>query len=104
MNNAGDNFTRNVQITLNTTQQNKSLYGDGDQRLNLHELESTKLEYLLDCHRQKASRKIACLVHKDFLIQKEAGWQFHPMTPTLKSNHRAAISSGRRTFWRTRVL
>ena len=44
MNNTGANFNRNVQITLNTTQQNKSLYGEGDQRLNLHELESTKLD------------------------------------------------------------
>jgi V8-like Glu-specific endopeptidase len=76
-------FTRNIQISLNTTQQNKSLYGDGDQRINLHELESTKLETSFVATVKEQAEKIACLVHQDFLIQKEDGWQFHPMTPTL---------------------
>jgi NLR family CARD domain-containing protein 3 len=80
MNNA---VTRNVQITLNTTEQNKSLYGEGDQRLNLHELESTKFDTSFIAAVKKQAEKIACLVHKDILIKKEGGWQFHPMTPTL---------------------
>jgi HEAT repeat protein/V8-like Glu-specific endopeptidase len=83
MNNTGADFTWNVQITLNPLEQNKSLYGDGDQRLNLPELESKKLEISLISLVKKQAESIACLVLKDTLIKKEEGWQFHPMTPTL---------------------
>jgi HEAT repeat protein/V8-like Glu-specific endopeptidase len=81
-----NDFTRNIQITLNTSHQNKSLYGEGDQRLNLHELESTKLETSLIATVKQQAKSIACLVRKDVLIPKEDGWQFHPMTPTLRQN------------------
>jgi hypothetical protein len=77
------NVTRSVQITLNTAEQNKSLYGDGDQRLNLHELESTKLDPSFIATVKKQVESIACLVLKDFLVEKDDGWQFHPLTPTL---------------------
>ena len=75
-------FTSSVQITLNTNQQNKVLYGDGDQRLNLPQLESTKLDKSLIATIKKQAESIACLVHKDFLIKKEEGCQLHPMMPT----------------------
>ncbi|MBA3238305.1 MAG: HEAT repeat domain-containing protein [Parachlamydiaceae bacterium] len=78
-------LTRSVQITLNTSQ-NKSLYGDGDQRLNLHELDSIKLDQSFISTVKKQAESIACLVHKDFLIEKGAGWQFHPGTPTLSQS------------------
>jgi ankyrin repeat protein/V8-like Glu-specific endopeptidase len=76
-------FTRKVQLSLNTHQQNKALYGDGDQRMNLDQLESTKLEKPFIAKVKKQAESIACLVHKDYLVEKGDGWQFHPMTPTL---------------------
>jgi hypothetical protein len=73
-----------VKLSLNTHQHNKALYEAGDQRMNLGQLESTKLNKSFIADIKEQAERIACLVREDILIPKEDGWQFHPMTPTLE--------------------
>jgi hypothetical protein len=84
-------FTRTLQISFNTTEQNKAFYGDSDQRFNLHELELAKLEKSFMATVRKQAESVACLMNQQYLIPttknswltKEEGWTLHPQTPTL---------------------
>ena len=62
---------------------NKALYGERDQRLNLHQLEKALTDQEFVTTVKEQAEKIACLIEKAFLLEKEGGFQFHPQTHTL---------------------
>lgn len=64
-------------------EQNKALYGKEDQRLNLDQLECTLLDEGFISAVRKQAESIACLIHKEYLVEKGEGFGFHPRTPTL---------------------
>ncbi|MBA3238890.1 MAG: HEAT repeat domain-containing protein [Parachlamydiaceae bacterium] len=76
--------TYSLQISLDSNQKNKALYGKQDQRKNLDELESSELEKSFVEIVKKQAESVICLISNQFLIKKtEGSWQLSSHTPTL---------------------
>jgi HEAT repeat protein/V8-like Glu-specific endopeptidase len=70
-------------VDFSLTHGNKVRYADQDQRLNLHELETTKLDQIFVSTVKEQAKSVACMIFKEYLLEKDSGWQLHPQTRTL---------------------